>query len=450
MSLWTLLGGTLNTVSKVSNLTIGYPLEPLRPKGISEQRLKQKSHKRRLNMSRRNLREHGLDFQAFRAMTFQEVLSYLLNTLALADRKVFLEEHPEDKGNGYYKRKLSAGSMTLDLDIPRTRSGYFRPFFLPEKWQRCSPWDYSALVFSLLVGSRSIEAAKEALKDLNLPVSEEYLARVVDEMREQIELLNASPLDSDWFALIADAKQVNLKVKDSILKHTVITVVGIDLEGRKRIVLCELFRGKERLEMWREAYRKLLERGVRRPLVVVHDDFGKLSEVTSSFFPGSDVQLCTVHLLRNARKHLSPEAFSRFKRLFESVKHAYNEEHGQALLQEMIEVAKESNSFAKSISKKRDLYLAFLRYPHEVRAAISSTNLVEGINRHIEDAEQMSGGYFHSEENLKFRLGVIVRRLHLGRWRKPHWKIASVSHILKEMLITRFEKNCREVQTQCS
>ncbi len=63
-------------------------------------------------------------------LSFEEILSYALNLLALAERKLYLEHHPDDKGNGFYKRKLSSGSLTFNIDVPRTRNGSFRPFFL--------------------------------------------------------------------------------------------------------------------------------------------------------------------------------------------------------------------------------------------------------------------------------------------------------------------------------
>ncbi len=58
----------------------------------------------------------------------------------------------------------------------------------------------------------------------------------------------------------------------------------------------------------------------------------------------------------------------------------------------------------------------------------------------MEDAEQLSGGYFHSMDDLKLKLGILIKELHFGKWRKPtYYKIASVSHILNAEFTTRFE-----------
>ena len=35
----------------------------------------------------------------FKSLSFEELVSYALNLLALADSKLYLEQHPDDKGN---------------------------------------------------------------------------------------------------------------------------------------------------------------------------------------------------------------------------------------------------------------------------------------------------------------------------------------------------------------
>ena len=402
-------------------------------------------------MSNTNLKQILENFQDLENFSLQELLSQILNLLALLERKIYLQKNPSDKGNGFFPRSLNSGSINLSLLIPRTRKGNFRPFFLPEKWKRYSPADYRNLVFSFLISSKSIEAAKKAIRQLNAPVSKDFLDDLISELKYELELINNSSLDPDWFALIMDAKEVNLKVKNTVTKYTIFSVIGITLEGKKNFLLCEIFEGKENLEKWKTVLKKLLTRGIRRVLIVVHDDLPGLVNVTSSYFPQADIQLCTVHMLRNAQKYLPKKSYFKFKQIFKSIKHSFSEELGRSIYEELIEIAREGNpAFAERLNSRKEHYLAFLKYPLEVMSVVSSTNLAESVNRKIEDAELLSGGYFHSEENLKMRLGVVIRELRLGKWRKPNWKIKNISHVLKTIFEERFEKNFQEVQTQCS
>ena len=54
----------------------------------------------------------------------KEAIKNVIEQLALEERSIYLEEHPETKGNGYYTRDLLTkyGSIE-DLRVPRTRDG---------------------------------------------------------------------------------------------------------------------------------------------------------------------------------------------------------------------------------------------------------------------------------------------------------------------------------------
>ena len=385
-------------------------------------------------------------------LSFEEILSYALNLLALAERKLYLKRHPEDKGNGFYRRKLSSGSLTFSIDVPRTRTNSFRPFFLPEKWHRHQKEDFIKLAYSVLLASRSVEAAKRSLKDLAIPVSEEYLAEVVAEIKEYFDVINSSSIDPDLFALVIDAKVVKLKNSSSSVSNcTTYIAVGISLEGKKKVLACYVADGKESLNGWKSFLKSLIERGLRRVLIVVHDDFPGLSRLVSSLFPQADDQICTVHMLRNLKNTLPANLYRKFKERFQTIKNAHSFDLGSAIFDEACqEIAEENPNIAERLLSKKDCYLAFLKYPAEVRTSISSTNLVESFNRKVEDAEQLSGGYFHSAEDLKLKLGIIIKELHQGRWRKPYYKIASISHILMAEFKERFENDHIEIQTQFS
>ncbi|WP_458012092.1 transposase [Candidatus Solincola sp.] len=56
----------------------------------------------------------------------------VMERLMAEEREMYLEEHSEDKGNGFYERMLLTSLGLLpDLRVPRTRSGDFYPALLP-------------------------------------------------------------------------------------------------------------------------------------------------------------------------------------------------------------------------------------------------------------------------------------------------------------------------------
>ncbi len=373
----------------------------------------------------------------------QEFFSWLFKNLGLAHRTVYLKHHPEDKGNGFYKRNLQIGALPIPLEVARTRYTKFRPFFLPPGHTSYLPEDYLQLAFSFLLGARSIESASRALQNLNLPLNQDYLNEVIEEFVTYLETINSSPLPSDLAAVFLDGKSIRQKVKEGneVREYTTYVALGLTLDGRKLILGLYTFEGQESKENWKRVLEKLIQRGLRRVLIVIHDDFPGLSSLTQAFFPGADIQLCTVHLLRNARRHLSREHYRTFRDYFQSIKNSLTYEEGLRLFESLLEKLPQGMDFVRRMVRRKEHYLAFLKYPRELRPLFSSTNLVEGFNRKIEEAERACGGYFHSERDRNFRYGLLAKELLEGRWRRPNWKYREVAHILRYLFEERFSKD---------
>ncbi len=381
----------------------------------------------------------GLLEKAMMARTHEELVSYLLQVLALLERDIYLEMNTEDKGNGFRNRRLHAGSLTYELYIPRTRKGNFRPSFLPDKWKRTVADDFINLAYSLILSSKSIESAKRAIRELNLPLSEEYFDRILEELRKEFKALNNAPLLQDWFSLVLDAKHTQIMIDGLIKPYVIYTVVGTSLEWERKILLSLIKEGNENIDMWKKVLGNLISRGLRRVLIITHDDYPGLSKTIESYFTSTDVQLCLVHLIRNLKRHLTPSMFTKAKEYLHSIKNAVSYEHGFSLFEEMLKIISEENpDYAKEIERKKKFYLPFLKYPKELRKSLYSTNLLEGINRKIEDAEKMSGGYFHSLKHLEIKLSLVFKELHTGRWSKTIPLVAKVKHFLYAVFQERF------------
>jgi transposase-like protein len=84
--------------------------------------------------------------------------------------------------------------------------------------------------------------------------------------------------------------------------------------------------------------------------------------------------------------------------------------------------------------------LAFLFYPEVIRRSFSTTNVVEAINGQLEIMRRNSGGYFHSDEVLKLKLGLAISSLEDSRWKSPSRCICGVLAQLNAMFQSRFEE----------
>jgi hypothetical protein len=102
-------------------------------------------------------------------------------------------------------------------------------------------------------------------------------------------------------------------------------VVGLGRDGKKRVLACLSKSGRENLEDWKLVLRSLLERGLRRVLIIVQDDFSGLLPLTKGLFPTADVQLCVVHMQRNAKNHLSKNDSAEFQQRWRALRDTWDE-----------------------------------------------------------------------------------------------------------------------------
>src|SRR5499425_1608497 len=372
--------------------------------------------------------------------SLRELLGLLISSAGAAERNVYLQDTPTDRSNGFYDRSLQIGSVPVDIRVPRTRNGDFRPASIPPLYRRGYTEEVQSLLIGLLASSRSINAAKDALQKMGLSRSEQDRERVAVGLIEELDLRNNRPIHPDMLALFMDGKYIELRDGDKLRSACIYVVVGLGCDGKKQILACIARPGRENLEDWKLVLRGAIERGLRRVMIVIHDDFSGLMPITASLFPNSDVQLCVVHMQRNAKTHLSKSDAVEFQQRWRAIKTCWDLELANHQFEELCDrFAKTNPTWIAELRKKREHYLAFLKYPEYMRKSFSTTNLVEAVNGQLEIMRRNSGGYFHSEDSLKFKLGLAVASLENGKWRIANHSIYSVLPQLKAMFDSRFE-----------
>lgn len=374
--------------------------------------------------------------------SIRQLLGMLISSAGTAERTRYLENTDDDRSNGFYDRQLEVGAIPVEVRVPRTRRGAFRPATLPPAYQRGYSDETRSLLMSLLASSRSINAAKQALRQMGLSSSEDELEQVAASFVEELQLRNTRSIDPDMLAVFVDGKFVEWREGDKLRPVTIYVAVGLTRDGCKRVLACLPQPGREHLDGWKIVLRSLCERGLRRVMLIVQDDFSGLLPICRSMFPTADVQLCTVHMQRNATTHLSKNDSAEFQSRWKAVKMTYDPEVGSQQFEQLcVLFEKKYPSWIAELRKKRIHYLAFLHYPENARRSFSSTNLVEAVNGQLEIMRRNNGGFFHSDETLKCKLGIAVSSLENGKWNVPARNLSPLLRQLNAMFETRFESN---------
>jgi len=366
------------------------------------------------------------------------LLQWFLNHLMEVERDLFLRHSENNKANGFYPRSLVAGSMNLGVRVPRDRNGDFRPRILPSKWRRSTD-DYTSLLVSLVANGYSDAEIARALKGLGLHYSVDEMQEIRDRVRERVQDFKSRELKSDWAAVFIDAYPTKVKDKTRVRDAAVYIFIGLDMDGNKELLHFEVVFGKENKGTWVRIFQDLIQRGLKRPLLVVSDDFSGLREALLDLFPMTDHQLCYVHLMRNVRRQMRREDSKEFIHELKLVRMARDFEGGVQKFRELCERYADSYpTFMESLMKKVENYLAFQKYPESIRKYLYTTNTVENFNSLLEKVRLDVGGYFQSQELLDINTVLIHDRLKDHRWSKPVPAVHAASYELKQLFALKF------------
>ena len=359
----------------------------------------------------------------------------IMEILMKAERTVHLENSLNDKGNGYMKRKLNTSLGQLELKVPRDRNGDFRPTVLPPKYQRFDD-SYLNLINAGINNFYSQSGIKNYLSNLNLPYSKEQLEKLSEKVYEEYQVWKKRELPQDVIALFIDGYHTEIyeEKENRVVKAVVYLVIGIDFKGEKDLYAIEFITGNENKESWLSVLNNLISRGLKRPLVIISDDFKGLDEAVKTLFPKAYHQLCWTHFRRNIRKNMGKKDANEFSQFLDKLKLEKDFESAKAKFIEFSDKFKEKYpSYISYIQQKHELFLCFFRFDYNVRKHFYTTNIVESFNNILGIIERNSGGFFRSKKMLEVNCYIKRNQLKTKKWSKPAPNIKANIYYLIQM-----------------
>ena len=365
----------------------------------------------------------------------------ILHEIMNKEKSEFLNSAENDKSNGSYSRSLNTSVGKLNLNVPRVRSGEFRSSLLPEKYQRYDE-SFEELIFSFLINGDSKKEIVHKMKYRGISFSDKAYDEIFDFIKEQMEDFKSKELDSEYNFIYIDAYHCMIKdTKDKQVKKGVIyTVLGVDKHANKSIIGFYPFFGHENKSTWMEVFQNLINRGLKRVLIFISDDFSGMTEAINTLFPLSDIQKCVVHLDRNLYRNMQKEDAKKVtKKLYEIRTTCDTYEAALALYEsDVIEkFKKQYPTFINHLEIRKTEHLCFMKYPEAVRKHIYTTNPVESVHSSFEKMRIKKGGFFQSMDILNVAIFIVSDKLNLT-WKKPIPMIKSKVYELNQMFQIKF------------
>ena len=195
--------------------------------------------------------------------------------------------------NGYRVRDTRAGSV--DLSIPKLRSGSYFPDWLLERRRRAEAALVSVVATSYLLGvsTRRVEKLVETLGITRL--SKSQVSEMAKSLDEQVQAFRTRPLDAAPYTFVA-ADALVLKVREggrTVNVHALIAV-GVNGDGGREVLGLDIA-SQEDGAGWLGFLRGLTARGLAGVKLVISDAHRGLVDAIGAALPGAAWQRCRTH-----------------------------------------------------------------------------------------------------------------------------------------------------------
>lgn len=348
----------------------------------------------------------------------------VLEILMLLERASYLQgaQGCGDIGNGSYPRSFKAlNKNSLLVNIPRTRSGHFKPMTLELlKMHQAQVNELALLLYRKGLSSRDVS---DIMQDF---FGEEMSYETVNNLSESFHKIRTKweerALDAYYKVLYCDALYVSLKRNNSYSKEAVHVIYGVKEDNTRELLLLEV-NPTESHNVWGEYFEKLQKRGINQVDLVVSDGLAGLSDTARFEFPGSDFQRCVVHKQRNVLNKVRPrekQALAHdIKEVFNNFESDSTLEKAQAKLDKFCATWENSYPNVVKSLQKEDMndYFTYIQYPVQVRRMIYTTNSVENLNRQIRRVTKTKVT-FDKADNLLDLTFMVIKDFEANNWQK--------------------------------
>ena len=203
-----------------------------------------------------------------------------------------------NRRNGYRSRRWDARVGTIDLAIPKLRSGSYFPDWLLEPRRRAEKAFISVVADCYLAGV-STRRVDKLVKQLGIDgISKSQVSKLAKELDAIVEAFRSRPLDGAPYAYVwFDAHTEKVREGGRIVSVSVVKAIGVNRDGFREVLGVDVITAEDGAG-WLSFLRGLKARGLTGVQLAISDDHPGLVEALASVL-GATWQRCRTHFARN-------------------------------------------------------------------------------------------------------------------------------------------------------
>ncbi|MFI6077508.1 IS256 family transposase [Actinoplanes sp. NPDC051343] len=330
--------------------------------------------------------------------------------------------------NGYRHRELDTRIGTIDVAIPKLRSGSYFPEWLLERRKRAEAALVSVVATCCLLGvsTRRMDKLVQSLGITSLSKSQvsrmaadldeqvhAQVSRMAADLDEQVHAFRTRPLhESGPFTFVAaDALTMKVREQGRVVNAVVLVATGVNADGHREVLGVKVATSETK-QAWNAFFADLVARGLTGVLLVTSDAHAGLVDAIAANLPGACWQRCRTHFAANLMGICPKSAWPAVKTMLHSVYDQPDPDSVHAQFGKLLDSTGRSlPTVAAYLDDARADLLAFTGFPQQIWRQIWSNNPNERLNKEIRRRTDVVG-IFPDRDAVIRLVGAVLAEQH--------------------------------------